>query len=59
MNDQLKPCPFCDSAEIYLRNDDHHHMYFVQCDECGCRTDYCEYRHEAINDWNRRPEDEY
>ena len=57
---KLKPCPFCGSGEVYLcDNAPHHYGYsYVYCDECGCRTDYCEKTTYAIEDWNRRPDDE-
>ena len=56
---KLKPCPFCGGkvklygnpmligakVEIYQ---------IVICDDCSCRTDFCETVADAIEKWNTR-----
>ena len=55
--EDFKSCPFCSSDEIYSLFDEGNKNFFVQCDDCKCRTDFCESEKEALEAWNRRPDD--
>ena len=50
-----KPCPFCSSISLVLDYDND--SYFVVCTHCGCRTANCNTKENALNAWNRRPND--
>ena len=52
---ELKPCPACKLQKIVLHRSDH--GYYVQCDTCGLRTDYCSTGEEAWTAWSRRADE--
>ena len=47
----LRPCPFCGSEHIILR-DDFGKASYALCVRCGARTTYCESHEDAIEEWN-------
>ena len=52
--DELKPCPFCDSTEVYQEHN------VVRCDNCGCQSPEKEAMGTGVDvyeNWNRRPEE--
>ena len=56
MNEQLKPCPFCD-GEALLKTyygSGKEALGFVYCKECGVTTRSYESINAAIEAWNRR-----
>ena len=54
MSEEIKPCPFCGSNEIYCNDE---YLYSFVCQNCysssGKRTTHL----EAIKAWNQRPYD--
>lgn len=56
---KLKPCPFCGSTSVDVK-DDYHPVpnYYAVCDYnkggCGASSGYCRTEEEAIEAWNRR-----
>lgn len=50
----LKQCPFCKEKNIEIHENDI--WTYIQCSECGCRTDEWITKEMAINAWNRRDE---
>ena len=57
-NDYLKTCPFCGGkAEVnHVSLGGYETGYDVRCPDCGCGTDYCEEKQDAVNAWNKRQE---
>lgn len=55
MPNELKPCPFCGSENIWVgdvsRNYD---IWFVQCETCGATFSHFDSEVEATEAWNRR-----
>lgn len=49
----IKSCPFC-HGEAYVVYVYDYKKYYVQCEECLCRTRYCDSEEEAIESWNKR-----
>lgn len=53
MSEKLKSCPFCGrEAEVLSTG----FMYCVMCISCLDNVDWCKTEQEAIEAWNRRPE---
>ena len=54
--DEIKQCPFCGGkAEVnHVSLGGYETGYDVRCPDCGCGTDYCDKRQQAIDAWNRR-----
>lgn len=57
----LKPCPFCGSDEILVKDYDHYGIdswytgYGVVCMDCGAQTKtHYKTEKKAIHAWNRR-----
>lgn len=54
---KLKNCPFCNypafckKAYCYSSEIEYHQVY---CMKCFCRTERCETKKEAVNQWNTR-----
>lgn len=46
-----KPCPACDSLEVFLWNDTGTDDFFVECDGCG-RTGPEDSAYSAVDRWN-------
>lgn len=55
MNAELNPCPFCGSNSIRIWDGNH---YWCQCNVCLASTAAEDTREEAVEDWNRRSNDE-
>lgn len=56
---ELKPCPFC-GGEAKIATCDWGYSvkeYWVYC-SCGCKTNNCHSKEEAIEAWNRRVQHE-
>lgn len=60
MKDKLKPCPFCGKDKVSLVKEQY--AYRVICINPNCHippfTNWQATKQEAINDWNRRVENE-
>lgn len=55
MEQELKPCPFCDCQFIRLYDDELSMKNWVECTECRAATRFVEGSpSEAIEAWNRR-----
>ena len=52
--EKLLPCLHCRCMSVGMRIEDPTDMYYVQCDNCLCRTDYYTTEAEARAAWNRR-----
>ena len=54
MTDEKKPlpCPFCGGDSIPRHGSSG--FYYVQCDDCGSRTEDLDTKADAIAVWNRR-----
>lgn len=52
---ELKPCPFCGSADVVLSN---WGLFRCWCTNCLAKTADTLSRKEAIQAWNRRVDDE-
>lgn len=57
MTDKLKPCPFCGGVGTLHSLDMCETLYAV-CMKCGARTRLFDTGKEAIENWNRRLENE-
>ena len=62
MENGLKTCPFCGSADIHIIDridcsDGLHTYYHARCKECGVSTNEYPSQFDAIVAWNRRAED--
>lgn len=53
--EKLKPCPFCWSKNIRLWGITYH---WVQCEKCLSSTAISYTKEKAIENWNRRANDE-
>ncbi len=57
---ELKPCPFCGSAAHIAKN--YKGNYTVECDNylycIASKMVFWDYEEDAVEAWNRRPEDE-
>ena len=54
---ELKPCPFCGSAEVHIINEGTQSEYSIVCDNCHVWVDHlfdAMSEREAIELWNRR-----
>lgn len=61
MSEELKPCPFCGSTEVYAEKYEHHPgavRWRVFCAGCmaGIDTGTRQSMMQAVQDWNRRAE---
>lgn len=58
--EELKPCPFCGSEHVSVRDysDPMIYYHFVICKECNAKTGNFGTKEKAIEAWNRRAEDE-
>ena len=54
----LKPCPFCGGEAAEDEEDQRftRYPYYVECHNCGARSDEWKTKKEAIDAWNRRVE---
>lgn len=53
---EIKRCPFCGGeGHIWIYD---HDGWYVDCENCGARTEIWGTEDEAIERWNRRVEDE-
>ena len=55
MSEELKPCPFCGSKNIRLWETT---SPWVQCEKCLSSTATGYIKEEAVENWNRRTNDE-
>jgi len=56
MNEKLKPCPFCGSMQLEIK-DDNKQFFIVWCTCCGCEksSDFeDDTRAGVIKEWNKR-----
>lgn len=51
---ELKPCPFCGSADLTLDNLGQQNDWFVSCNICEIQQIANYTRHSAVALWNRR-----
>lgn len=61
MNENLEPCPFCQSTDIDILtyDEEYHTRKVAECINCGARGSISDSDEEAIESWNTRPlEDE-
>ena len=56
-SEELKPCPFCGSTEIYIDNPDTN-CFYVGCANCGVQGTTANKKELAVAYWNRRADDE-
>lgn len=54
---ELKPCPFC-GEKPYTYTDGWRVWWGVKCPDCSCIIGEYRTEKEAIEEWNRRAEDE-
>lgn len=54
MNEQLKPCPFCERRNTYLSKSDAPYSYFVRCEDCNASGPVVATEEQAIREWNER-----
>ena len=65
MEEKLKPCPFCGGkAEYHCEEHDwsdcgylstaKYYDAYVECENCGARTEIFDTKEEAISAWNKR-----
>ena len=55
MTEQLKPCPFCGSAEpVFERVGTSRQSCIVVCGNCGARHESCDEGEDSGASWNRR-----
>ena len=59
MGDELKPCPFCESASLRVASQDHdgrhgeETLWWIECSECSSAGPALPSRYEATEAWNR------
>ena len=53
MTEQLKPCPFCGSADLSVISFDYK-CYAVECNNCGAIGRFKETNDDAKSAWNSR-----
>ena len=53
MSENLKPCPFCESAVVPTESQD---GWSVKCGECGNKTEKFKTRYQLHKYYNDRPE---
>ena len=53
--EELKPCPFCGSKDVFIDNPDSH-CFYVACANCGVNGTTTNTKARAIEAWNRRAE---
>lgn len=58
MSEELKPCPFCGSNEMYTRYLDVKGLWFLSCTSCYVRFSELT-RHQVVKKWNTRHSDQY
>jgi len=54
MTEELKPCPFCGSEDVFTYKDFAYSTFNVQCRACGMGEDFASMERLLIN-WNARP----
>lgn len=54
MNEELKPCPFCERRNTYLSKSDAPYSYFVRCEDCNASGPVVATEEQAIREWNER-----
>ena len=66
MSEKLKPCPFCGSSRVEIKNNGvFNHAYYgvtenpnlhfyAFCTRCGTRSDVCADEETVMEEWNRR-----
>lgn len=57
MTDKLKPCPFCNGVAT-LNTIDLGETFYAVCMNCGIRTLAYESTQRAMDDWNRRADND-
>lgn len=58
MSEELKPCPFCGSKEVYrgtfALGPNMPWNFNIKCMDCFAEGPICDTEQEAISAWNRR-----
>lgn len=59
MSHKLKPCPFCESEDLTIAQNEEpsshsYGMYFVVCWDCYANGPYEKKKNTAIKKWNQR-----
>ena len=54
MREELKPCPFCRSDNLWIDGGEYLNIFSVNCTRCGGRIGYFNTKAEAIAAWNSR-----
>jgi Lar family restriction alleviation protein len=58
--DELSPCPFCgEPEELKIQGNSEWDVYYVICISCGARANEGVSKAIAIENWNRRPEENF
>lgn len=55
MTEELKPCPFCASADLYWYQTNRGRRIAVKCRGCGGQSRGCDSQAEAAGLWDARP----
>ena len=58
MNNELKPCPFCGSADVQKEYDSELPFNRVRCNNCESSSGIYDDMKYAVEAWNRRANDE-
>lgn len=55
MKHKLKPCPVCgcDDIGIWESEVEVFERFYVYCERCDTKTDYCETPEQAVELWNK------
>ena len=54
LTNELKPCPFCGSSDLWIDGGECLNNFEVVCTKCGGRIGYFDTKADAIAAWNRR-----
>lgn len=57
MSIEIKPCPFCDDADVVIRAATHSisKTWWVECDNCDACGPVLQTEYDAVRIWNNVP----